>query len=115
MLQFKNKTPFPGSMYVLPDEQGIDTAYAVLKATYQLSPQPVPAEEQVPLAFVEEYYGDPAQSSIKTSSDISLIKPATDVLLQGSAYAPLGQRATQVDVGLQVSNRINKAVRVFGD
>jgi hypothetical protein len=114
MLQFKNKTPFPGMIYVNPDENGIDTAYGVLKATYSLAAQPRPAEQQTPVVVTDEYYGDPARSSIKTAGDFSLTKPATDVLLQGMAYAP-HRGATTVDVWLMVVDRISKVVRVFGD
>jgi hypothetical protein len=114
MLQFKNKTPFPGMIYITPDENGIDTAYGVLKATYSLAAQPRLAEQQTPVVVTDEYYGDPARSSIKTAGDFSLTKPATDVLLQGVAFAP-HRGSTAVNVGLIVADRINKVVRVVGD
>jgi hypothetical protein len=115
MLQLINKTPFVATMYVLPNDKGIDTAYAVLKVTYTLSPQPVVAEKQSTLVMAEEYLAAPNASSIKKASDFGLTKPATDVLLQGFAYAPGGRRVGYTDVTLAVGNLIRKTVRVFGD
>jgi len=115
MLQLINKTPFAATMYILPDEKGIDTAYAVLKATYTLSPQPAVATEQARLVMAEEYLAAPGASSIKAASDFGLTKPATDVLLQGFAYAPRGRTVGYADVTLAVGNHVRKTVRVFGD
>jgi hypothetical protein len=41
-------------------------------------------------------------------------KPATDVLVNGQAYAPAGKSAATVDVGIRVGP-LKKRLRVFGD
>lgn len=114
MLQFKNSTPFKGTIMLLPDPDGIDSLFTVVKATFTLAEKPVPAEEQLPVAVEQEFYGAPDKSSIKSPSDVSLMKPGTDVLLIGKAYAPRGRPATWMDVSLAMGS-LRKSVRVFGD
>ena len=114
MLQLKNSTPFKGMIMVLPDADGIDSLFTVVKATFTLGEKPVPTEEQLPLAVEQEYYGEPDQSSIRKPCDVSLMKPGTDVLLIGKAYAPRGRATTWMDVSLAVGP-VRKSVRVFGD
>jgi len=113
MLQFKNTTPFAGMIYVLPDADGVDTAFTVVKATFALGEHTSIAEQQVPVALADVYHGEPHTSSIKIPSDLSLTKARTDVLLLGTAYAPRG-RTTQMDVSIAVGP-LQKAVRVFGN
>jgi hypothetical protein len=114
MLQFKNSTPFKGTIMLLPDPDGIDSLFAVVKATFTLAENPAPAEEQLPVAVEQEFYGEPDQSSIKSPSDVSLMKPGTDILLMGKAHAPRGRPTTWMDVSLAIGS-LRKTVRVFGD
>lgn len=114
MLQLKNTTPFQATFFAAPDPQGIDCVYAIVKATFALGDRLSLAEQQEPVSLAEEYYGEPGRSSIRKPTDISLIKPGTDVLLAGSAYTPLGTWATQTTVSLRVGP-IQKVVRVTGD
>src|SRR5512132_2947305 len=113
MLQFRNATGLGGTIFAAPDPDGVDSLYAVVKGTFQLS-SGQPAEKQVPVAMAPEHHGDPAKSSIRVPSDISLMKPATDVLLIGRAYGPGGGLAACVDVSLR-AGPLTRTVRVFGD
>jgi len=74
----------------------------------------MPAEQQLPVAVEQKFYGEPDQSSIKSPSDVSLMKPGTDVLLIGQAYAPGGRPTTWMDVAVAVGP-VNRTVRVFGN
>jgi hypothetical protein len=114
MLQFKNTTPFKGTIYLMPDADAVDTLYAVVKGTLALGERLSLAEKQVPVTLADEYYGKPGTSSIKAPSDVCLTKPATDVLLMGGACAPGGRPTTQMDVTL-TAGPLRKTVRVFGD
>jgi hypothetical protein len=114
MLQFKNGTPFQGSIYLMPDAEGIDTLFAVVKGTFVLGERLALVEKQLPVTLADEYHGEPGTSSIKNPSNVSLTKPATDVLLLGSAYAPGGRPTTYMDVTL-AAGPLQKSVRVFGD
>lgn len=114
MLQFKNSTPFRGTIMLLPDPDGIDSLFTVVKGTFTLGETISPSEEQQPVAVDQTFHGDPVRSSIKSPSDVSLLKPGTDVLLMGQAYAPGGRPTTWMDVGLAVGP-VRKAIRVFGN
>jgi len=114
MLQFKNDTPFQGTIYLMPDAEGIDTLFAVVKGSLVLGERLALVEKQIPVTLADEYHAEPGTSSIKNPSDVSLTKPATDVLLLGSAYAPGGRPTTYMDVSL-AAGPLQKTVRVFGD
>jgi hypothetical protein len=114
MLQFHNATGLAGTFFVAPDTEGIDSVFAVLKGTFALDRGLAPAEEQLPPVMAAVYHEDPVTSSIRVASDASLVKPATDVLLVGSAWAPGELPTTWTDVSLVVGP-VAKTVRVFGD
>ncbi len=114
MLQLINRTPFAAQIMLLPDAQGVDTLFAVVKGTFSISEGLRPAAEQVPVALTDEHHGDPAASSVRIPSDVSLGKPGTDVVMLGTAWAPGGRAAWQMDVSLAVGP-VASTVRVFGD
>jgi hypothetical protein len=114
VLQLENSTPFEAKLMLLPDEQGIDNVYTVVKATFTIGERFGLADEQASLTLTDEFYGDPASSSIHTPSDVSLSKPGTDLLLRGTAWAPNGAPTWQTDVTLSVG-MLTKTIRVFGD
>jgi len=114
MLQLTNSTPFQAQLMALPDQHGIDTLFTVVKGTFAIGASPSVADEQVPVVLADEHEGDPAASSIRVPSDVCLEKPGTDVLLSGSAWAPGGKPAWQMDVSVSVGP-VAKTVRVFGD
>jgi hypothetical protein len=114
MLQLKNLTPFTAKIMLLGNRSGIDTLYAVIKATFTIGDSLALADAQVPVILTDQHHGDPAASSIRVPSDVSLEKPGTDVLLSGSAWAPGGTPTWQTDVSMSVGP-VAKSVRVFGD
>lgn len=114
MLQIDNQTPFAPSIAVFPDRDAIDTLYVMVRATVTLRPRLGLAPVQLPVALSDEYYEDPANSSLKQVSDMHIGKPGTDVLLIGHAWGPNGHSTTQVDVTVSVAER-RKTVRVMGD
>ncbi len=114
MLQFHNHTPFEATIFVSSDPDGIESIFTIVKATLTLGRRIKVAEEQLPLLAKDEHFGDPAESSLKAPGDIGLVKPGTDVLLVGSAYAPGGNPTREMGVSLRVGS-IDKTVRVFGD
>lgn len=114
MFQLKNPTALAASLMLLPDMNGIDTLFGVVKGTFTLGPRLTLADEQVPVTMADQHYGDPAKTSIRAPSDVCLGKPGTDVVMVGSAWAPDGRPTWQADVTLAVGAR-SKTVRVFGD
>jgi hypothetical protein len=114
MLQLRNGTGLAATIFISPDPDGVDTVYTVVKGTFALGETLVPAAEQLPIALAPVHYGEPAETSMRVPSDMSLVKPGTDVLLLGHAYAPGDRPATQVDVSLS-AGALQRTVRVFGD
>lgn len=114
MLQIVNHTPFSASLSVFPDTAGVESAYAVVKATFRFGADGVElAARQAQLLAADVYWGDPARSSLRAAGEFALPKQATDVLLIGHAVAPApGVRV--VDVRLRVGP-VLRTVRVFGD
>lgn len=119
MLQLTNHTGLTATIFAAPDPDGVESLYTVVKGTFALdrldaSGVPARAEEQVLPVLADEHHGDPSASSIRVPSDVALVKPATDVLLVGTAYAPGGRPATWMDVTL-TAGPLRRTVRVFGD
>lgn len=114
MLQLRNETPFKAQIMLLPDRRGIDTLYTVVKATFTIGQSLGLAEEQVPVTLADEFFGEPTSSSIRAASDVSIGKPSTDVVINGSAWARDGTPTWQMDVSASVGP-VAKTVRVFAD
>jgi hypothetical protein len=114
MLQLKNKTPFEAGIAVFPDENCIDTLYITIKTTFEIGMTLKVADEQVPIVYADEYWGEPGQSSLKYASEVHLTKPSTDIIMMGEACAPEKRPVSSLDVTLAVGDR-KKIVRVFGD
>jgi hypothetical protein len=114
VLQVHNETPFKARLFVFPDEDGVDTLYIVIKATFVVTGDRIRvAEQQRPITLADVRNGGEG-SSLRYASEAHLCKPATDVIMVGEAYAPRGKAATEVDVALRVGTT-RKVVRVFGD
>jgi hypothetical protein len=114
MLQIDNQTPFYAVMSVLPNREGVDTLYVIVKATLSLRPRLALAPEQIPVILADEYHADPADSSLKCVSELHIGKPGTDVLLVGRAWALEGQPVAQSWVRLAIAER-EKTLRIWGD
>ncbi len=114
MLQVANHTPFVASLSVFPDPAGVETAYAIVKASFSIGAEGTQvAQTQVPLLAADVYWGDPVSTSLRAAGEFALLKPATDVLLVGRAVAP--QPGTRVaEVGIAVGP-VSRIVRVIGD
>jgi hypothetical protein len=114
MLQLENRTPFTAQIAVLPDQAGIDTLFVIVKATVNLRPKLALAAAQIPPGMIDEYYEDPANSSLRQISEMHIGKKGTDVLLVGCARAPRGERVEGQMVTMSVVER-SKQVLVMGD
>lgn len=114
MLQLQNNTPFAADFSLFPNEEGIDTLYVIVKASFNIGQQWSLAEEQKPPVQAEEYWAEPESSSVKYPSDFHTGKLSSDIIMNGSAFAPQGQSVQQLDVSLKVG-KVGKKVRVFGD
>jgi hypothetical protein len=109
-----NVTPFAFEPVFTLDEHGRQVLVPVVKATFDIGDAGLtPAPAQRPVALAGEPYGDPETSSYRWEPEAALPKPATDVVLLGSAVAPAG-KATEAMVAVAMGP-LRKVVRVVGD
>ena len=115
MLQLNNNTPLAAQLALFPNEQGIESLYIIVKATFDMGPQWTLADEQLPPCAADEHWtDDTASSSLKVASEFHTGKSATDIILQGHAWTPHGREVEQMDVSLVLGN-LSKTIRVQGD
>lgn len=113
-MDLRNLSPFSVRTLVVPDRSGQEELLVVVKATYDIEGgSPRLHEQQEPVWLVDEYHGEPGESSLEHGSDIALEKPLTDVVFVGCAHAASGPRPF-VDARFRVGP-IEKRLRVFGD
>jgi hypothetical protein len=112
----KNETPFAFEALYLVDEEFRPLVVPVLKATFTLGQDSrcLLADKQIPLNLGGEMWGDePEKSSYKYEPEVAFVKPTTDVVLVGHAYAPRAD-TKEMTVGLRVGP-VSKEVLVLGD
>ncbi|RQR79223.1 DUF2169 domain-containing protein [Burkholderia sp. Bp9012] len=102
-MEFSNFTPFPALAF---ESLGIDGApfhTVVLRQTFELREGAlVLAQEQTPLTTTDRFFGEPNQSSVAEESDLAPYKPACDVLIHATAYAPGGTALPRFEAGVQL-------------
>jgi hypothetical protein len=88
----------------------------LVKRTYDIVPgkRCVRAEKDRKLLGGDQHYGDPMNSSVEFEADFVAFKLATDVVLNGKAYAPSGKATPAFTATLSVGPH-RKDVRVIGD
>ncbi len=113
--EVRNHTPFAYESVVLTDEEGVPQFVPVVQASFSIedSRELSLLEEQPEVNVGGEWYGDPVSTSLKLEPQIAFVKPATDVVLRGHAYAP-APGATETQVGIRVGP-VSKVARVIGD
>jgi len=120
MADFENETPFGAVMMPSSDREGVDLLLIVVAAQFEL---PEPGTKDLGLRssdtqnlppMVEEYVGEPGQSSIRRDGQSSYTKPATDIHVCGDAWAPHGQPVTDMIVNIRVGS-CGVDLRVTGD
>jgi hypothetical protein len=114
-MRITNHTPFPMLCY---EGRGIHDApfdTVVVRVTLDLAHHRVLrlAQEQTPLAFKDEYVGEPVASSVRTESDLAPAKPTADILVVGTARAPGGVACPAWPVSVTVG-AVEKHLRVTG-
>ncbi|WP_431261964.1 DUF2169 family type VI secretion system accessory protein [Roseateles chitinivorans] len=97
------------------DVTGREHLVVVAKATWSIPepgqrPRPLPP---LPLAMVDDYYGDAGESAMRYGSDFARFKPRCDVIFDACAHAPDAAEVQQLNAGWQVG-ALHKKVRVFG-
>lgn len=107
-----------GARMVLPGQSptGDYVLSVLVKRTFQIVPGGVcaRAEEDRQIVPGDVFWDDPMNSSVRYESDLVPFKVATDVVLNGTAYAPGGVARKSCHVSLQVGEQ-KKTVYIIGD
>jgi hypothetical protein len=113
--KIENKSGLKFDVLPLADKDGRPLLVCVVKGTFEIGRSGLlsVSEKQVGLNFAGEYWADPEKSSCKYEPECALLKPSTDVVLIGSAYAPKPQ-TMEVQVSLRAGT-LEKSIRVVGD
>lgn len=105
-MRVENTTPFPANFTLALDKQGHEQIVIVARATFILSPirgEPtIVAPVQLPLIEADVFGADPAWDAPVFETDYAHFRPRCDVLAHARAYAPHGEPATSVDVGIRL-------------
>lgn len=112
-MEILNDTPYVAEPNVMLNPRGEETLIVTVKGTWAFADDGTlqPAEEPLPIVVADEFAGEPGASSVTRASEIGLPRPATDVVLLGSARARRGEKS--VVVTLQCGP-VKKSVRVTG-
>jgi hypothetical protein len=88
----------------------------LFKRTYEIVPGKtcVRAETDTKIISGDRFWDDPMNSSVTLESDFVPWKVATDVVLNGRAYAPKGKATSAFLAGLEVG-AVRKQVSIIGD
>jgi hypothetical protein len=113
--EVRNQTPFVYESIALSDEEGVPQFVSLVQASYAIGAGGTLSQmdEQPALNLAGEWYGDPAQASMRFEPQIALAKPSTDIVLLGHAHAPRSG-AIEVQVGIRVGP-VSKVALVTGD
>jgi len=109
-----NWTPFVAETLFTQDQDGLDCATAVVKASFKFSSKgelhAIEREFAAPILSQDIYYDQADNSSIRYPSDRVYAKQGTDIIVNGHAY---GHGRKQFTASVQCAN-VNKQIRVSG-
>jgi hypothetical protein len=116
MWLLENRTPYAAERTWVLDKNAAKSWVVVVKGTYNILPDGSTelADDQEDPLFLPKYRGEDGKSSIVYEADLIPTKQATDVLLNGHAYASGGKPTTKVAVVMKVDN-LSKSLIVFGN
>lgn len=115
MWAIDNRTPFKAAKGWGRDRDGVHEWLVALKATFDIRDDGSLriADEQVAPLQMPEYSGEPGASSLEYDADVVGPKPTTDIIVNGTAYAP-GERASNDFTVTVRAASIEKSLRIRG-
>lgn len=116
MWQVDNRTSYAAERNWVRDQHGAHHWIVAIKATFQVSGhgELSLADEQPAPLFAPEYNGEDGASSVRYEADLCLLKPATDVWVNGHAVAPGDKPVAELPVSLRFAD-VSKTLLVRGE
>lgn len=111
-----NRTPYVADASWLQDKDANKIWAVALKATFDVAADGSVrlAETQMPVLKLAQPNGEFGASSPAYAGDFEGLKPTTDILVKGSAWAPRGRPTKVVDIKLE-AGPLRKHLRVHGN
>ncbi|CAM2010077.1 DUF2169 family type VI secretion system accessory protein [Acanthopleuribacter pedis] len=115
-MKLVNDSPFTCDRLVYGDGSGRDRLLVIVKAVFAVGEDQTlrPLAEQPALRGADTFYDEVGTSSIQWETEMVPAKPATDVVLLGTAQAKDQALVQHLDVSLKIGP-LTKRVSVFGD
>lgn len=115
MWTLSNHTPYKAASTWGRDKDGVHEWIVCVKATFDINPDGSAelSDDQLEPLRLPEYHGEPGWSSVRFDTDLVAMKPTTDVVLNGTAYAPGGLPSADFPVAMTVGP-IQKSLKVKG-
>lgn len=116
MWAVNNQTPYAANRAWGRDKDGVHQWIVAVKATYDIGDDGsvALAEKQLDCLLLPEHHGEDGVSSLRYDADVVGPKPTTDIVLNGTAYAPQGRPTTSFLVSLRVGT-VRKVLKVVGN
>lgn len=125
-MEFRNLTPFSVMEYAMDDKHNDRHRVVVMKTGFRLK-QDERGEWQaelmenppLQLCMEDEFSGEINRSSVLRESDLAPLKPACDIIINGTAYTPDGIPASEMTAGVLMRAAsgevlLDKKLRVTG-
>lgn len=125
-MEFRNLTPFSAIQYVMDDRHNERHCVVAMKTGFRLIQDDegrwyprLMENPALPLCLEDEYAGEINHSPVLRESDLAPLKPACDVIINGTAYTPGGAAVPEMTAGLQVRSATgevltDKKLRITG-
>ncbi|EPH7125601.1 DUF2169 family type VI secretion system accessory protein [Escherichia coli] len=109
-MEFRNLTPFSVSRYKMLDKLDHESHVIAMKVGFRLIKAAsghyqteIIDKEPLPLCIQDKYQGKLNDSMVLWESDLAPYKPACDVIINATAYAPAGKACVNFTAGVKVS------------
>jgi len=126
-MEFRNLTPFSAMEYAMDDTRGKRYHVIAMKTGFRLV-QDADGQWQtmlmeypaLPLSVEDKFSGEMNASPVVHESDLAPLKPACDMIVNGTAYTPDGTAIPEMTAGVMIRAPsgevvLNKKLRVFHD
>jgi len=111
-----NKTPYKAGKAWARDKNGVHEWLVAVKGTFDIQSDGSlqVADEQLEPLLAPEYNFEEGVSSIRYDADVVSTKPTTDIIINGTAYAPGGRPSKEFLVGFRLGST-QKEIKVVGN
>lgn len=116
MWSIRNQTPYKVGKSWGRSKDGVPEWIVAVKGTFNILPdgEVVLADQQLDPLIVPEYNGEDGLSSLRYEADLIGAKPTTDIVINGTAYAPYGRPSSDFLIEVRIG-QLRKVLRVRGD